>query len=212
MRKLRATGAFSDSPDAGCSRLEPLVDTNVATVVYLDTGLLEPDPGRVRNAPCRNQDVSALDRLLSGGRPHDKADVLSGPAMHTEGLGLDKYLNTFVSENPLHLFRDIGIFPLHQLRSMLKDRHTAPEATVRLGKFEADVPSSQHDEMWWQIVEFQRFNICEWSGGLEARNARNGRVRSDVEKHLVTRQQARPTVIQTHLKGFRRHEAPSPHD
>src|ERR1700730_9967031 len=52
----------------------------------------------------------------------------------------------------------------------------------------------------------------ERSGGLEARNARNYRVRSDVEENLVARQYACPAVIQAHLERFRCHKTPSPHN
>jgi hypothetical protein len=48
--------------------------------------------------------------------------------------------------------------------------------------------------------------------GLEAWNARNRRVRSDVKKDLVARQHARPAVIQANFERFRCHETPSPHD
>src|ERR1700756_4344816 len=48
--------------------------------------------------------------------------------------------------------------------------------------------------------------------GLEAGNARDCRVRSDIEENLVTRQHARPAVIEAHLKRFRSDKAPSPHD
>jgi hypothetical protein len=87
VRKLRAAGAFSKGPDIGRGRLQPLIDANVATTVQLDASLLEPDPGGVRNAPRRDQDVAAFDALLAGGRAHDKADFLSGSAAHIDGLG-----------------------------------------------------------------------------------------------------------------------------
>jgi hypothetical protein len=51
-------------------------------------------------------------------------------------------------------------------------------------------------------------DMCEGSGGFEARNARNCRVRSDVEENLLTR----PVVIQAHLEPFGCHKTPSPHD
>src|ERR1700704_4982391 len=63
-----------------------LVDADVAATVQLDTCLIEPDPGCVRNAPRRDQDVAALDLLLTGGCAHGKADFLSGFAVHIEGL------------------------------------------------------------------------------------------------------------------------------
>ena len=52
----------------------------------------------------------------------------------------------------------------------------------------------------------------ERPGGLEAGNARNCRVRSEVEEDLVARQQARAAVIQADLERFRRHKTPAPHD
>ena len=145
VRELWATGAFPDGPDLGRARLQPLVNANVAMTVHLNTGLLKPDPGGVRNAPRRDQDVAALDVLLTGGRAHNKADCLSGSAVHLEGLGRHENLNTFVTENPLHLSRNVGILPIHKLRPMLYDRHAATEATVSLGQFETDIATPEHD-------------------------------------------------------------------
>jgi len=56
-------------------------------------------------------------------------------------------LNTFVTEDPLHLIRDVGIFPPHELRPVLDDRRAAAEATVSLGHFQTDIASPEHDEM-----------------------------------------------------------------
>ena len=93
----------------GRGRLQPLVDADVAARVQLDAGLVEADPGGVRHAPGRHQDVAALDVLLAGGRAHDKADALAGSAVHLEGLGRQQNLDAFVAENPLHLIRDVRI-------------------------------------------------------------------------------------------------------
>src|ERR1700756_667923 len=103
--------------------------------IQLNAGLLKPDPGGVRNAPGRDQDVAALDLLLTGGCAHVKADFLSGSALQIEGLSRHQNLNTFVTENPLHFSRDVGILAAHQLRPRLDDRHAATEATVSLSQF-----------------------------------------------------------------------------
>src|SRR5262245_38049733 len=95
---------------------------------------------------------------------------------------------------------------------MLYDRHAATEATVSLGKFETDIASPEDDQMWRQVVEFQSLDICKRPRSLEARNARNRRVGSDVEKNLIARQHARTTIIQAHLERFGCHKAPSPQD
>src|SRR5260221_6289315 len=87
VRELWAAGAFPDGPDLGRTRVQPLIDANIAAIVQRDTGLLKPDPGGVRNAPRRDQDVAALDRLLARGRAHSNADFLSRPALPEQGLG-----------------------------------------------------------------------------------------------------------------------------
>ena len=116
VRKLRAAGAFPDRPDIGRRRLQPVIDANVAVSVQLDAGLLEPDPGGIGNAPRRDQDVAALDLLLTGGRAHGEADFFAGSALHIEGLRLEEKLNAFVTQNSLHFIDDVGILAAHQLR------------------------------------------------------------------------------------------------
>jgi hypothetical protein len=54
VRELWATGALPDGPDLGRTRLQPLINANVATAVQLNAGVFEPDPGGVRNAPRRD--------------------------------------------------------------------------------------------------------------------------------------------------------------
>src|SRR5207249_11484524 len=103
VRELWATGAFPDGPDLGRARLQPLVNADVAMTVHLNTGLLQPHPGGLRNAPRRDQDVAALDVLLTGGRAHDKADCLSGSLVQLQGLGRPEHLHTVVAEHPEHL-------------------------------------------------------------------------------------------------------------
>src|SRR4029077_4480703 len=77
VRELWATGTFPDGPDLRHTRLQPLIDANVAAIVQGNAGLLEPDSGGVRCTPRRNEDVAALDVLLTGGRAHDKPHFLS---------------------------------------------------------------------------------------------------------------------------------------
>src|SRR5262249_21783845 len=159
------------------TRLQALVDLDIAATVQLDAGFLEPDPGGIRRASRSDQDVAALDPLLTGGRADDKPDLLSGSAVDADGLGRHEELNTLLTQYPLQLSRDIGVLPAHELRSRLDDRHAAPKAAVSLGEFETDIATAEHDQVCRQVVEFQSLNVRERSGSLEARNARNRRVR-----------------------------------
>jgi hypothetical protein len=77
--------------------------------------------------------------LLAGWRAYSNADFLSRPSANVEGLGRYQALDPFVTEDPLHLIRDVGILPAHQLTPGLDDRHAAAETTVSLGQFEADI-------------------------------------------------------------------------
>jgi hypothetical protein len=95
---------------------------------------------------------------------------------------------------------------------MLDDCHAATEATICLCHFEADIAAAKDDQMLRHIVEFQSLDVRKWSGRIEARYARNGRVCSNIEENLIARQHARPAVVQVHLERFRRHEIPCSHD
>ena len=77
VRELRAAGAFAERPNVRGARLQPLVDADVTATVELNADLAEPDPGGVRNAPGRDEDVAAFDVLLAGARAYGKADALS---------------------------------------------------------------------------------------------------------------------------------------
>src|SRR5262245_65874952 len=123
-----------------------------------------------------------------------------------EDLGLYEKVDAFVTENPLHLLRDVGILTTHELRPTLDDRDAAPEATVRLAQFETDVAAAEHDQMRRYVVELESLDIGERLGSLEAKHARGRRLRSDVEEHLVAHQYARPAAIQAYLERSRRHE------
>ena len=212
MRELRASGAFSDGPDPGRTCLQPVIDADITTIVQRDSRLFEPDSSCVRRSPRRDQNVAALDGSLAGVRAHDKADILSGSAAHLDHLSANEKLDFFAPENPLDLVRDIRILPAHELRPMFDNRHMATKAAVGLCQFEADIAAPEHDQMRRKVVEFQGLDICERPGCCEAGNIGDCRVRSDIDEDLIAGKHARAAVIQVHLDGLRRREAPRAHD
>src|SRR5262245_61475270 len=124
-------------------------------------------------------------------RAHGKADCFSRAAVDVESLARYEHVNSFVTEHPLHLSRNVRVLPAHQLRPMLDDRHAAAEAAVCLGQFEPDIAPAEYEQMRRHVVKLQRLDMGKWSDSLEARNARDGRVRADVEEHLVAHEEAR---------------------
>jgi len=129
--------------------------------------------------------------------------------VHPQRLGGRDNLDAVIAKNPLHLIGDVGVLAAaHEPRSMLDDRDAAAEATVSLGQLEADVAAAEHDQMRRHIVELQSLDMGERPRRFETRNARNGRVRSDVEENLLAREHTRPAVVEADLERFRRHKTP----
>jgi hypothetical protein len=52
MRELRGPGAFAERPDIGCACLKPLIDTDIAALVQLDTCVFKIDPRGVGMRPA----------------------------------------------------------------------------------------------------------------------------------------------------------------
>src|SRR5215470_8141385 len=85
--ELWATSAFSNGPDFGRTRFQPPIHPNVTATVQPNPGLLKSDPGGIRNAPSRDEDVAAIDVLLTSSRAHDEANPLSRLPTYLEELG-----------------------------------------------------------------------------------------------------------------------------
>ena len=65
VRELWAAGAFPQCPCIRRARLQSVVDTNVTASVQFNAGLLKSNSSGVRNAPGRDQDIAAIDALLT---------------------------------------------------------------------------------------------------------------------------------------------------
>ena len=103
VRELWAASAFPERPHVWRTRLQPVIDANVTAPVQFDAGLLKSNSGGIRNAPNRDQDVAAINVLLTGWGAHRKRNLVSRSATYLEQLGLHKNLNTFVAENAPYL-------------------------------------------------------------------------------------------------------------
>jgi hypothetical protein len=62
--KLRAAGHLAERPNAGRSRLKPLIDLYVSTICQLDTCQFQSNAFRVRNAARCNEKMTALQCLI----------------------------------------------------------------------------------------------------------------------------------------------------
>ena len=167
--ELWAAGAFPHGPYLWRTRFQPSIDANVTATVQLNAGLLQSNSGGIRNTPHRNQDVAAIDVLLSGEGAHDNGNLVSRSSTYPKQFGLDKNLNTFAAENAPNLLRDIDILPSQELRTGFDDRHVAAKATISLRQFQTGIAPADHDQVSWQIIELQSLNVREGLGGLQSR-------------------------------------------
>ena len=65
---------------------------------------------------------------------------------------------------------NVGVFFLKQPRTMLDDRDAAAEASHRLGELQADVTSSENDEVLRQALQVQGLDVRHWPGVGEPGN------------------------------------------
>lgn len=98
VRELWTAGAFPDGPYVWRSCLQSAIDANVTAAVLLNTGLLQSNSGGIRNAASGDQDVAAVNVLLTRGGTRAKRNLVSRSPAYLEQLGLDKDLNTFAAE------------------------------------------------------------------------------------------------------------------
>src|SRR4029077_3858851 len=152
VRELRTARTFPQRPHLRRTRLQPVVDANVVASVQFNAGLLKSNPGGVRNAPSRDQNVAAFDVLLAETRAHGKRDLVSRSPAYLQQLGFDKNFNTFIAENAQHLPRHVDVLASHDLGTGLDDGDMAAEAPIRLCQFQTGIASADHDQMLRQIV------------------------------------------------------------
>src|SRR6516162_11849102 len=97
--------------------------------------MLKSDSTGVRNASNRDQDVTAINVLLTGGCANDKRNLVSRTPTYLQHLGLEENSHAFVAENAPHLLGNVDIFPTHELGTGLDDGHITAEAAISLCQF-----------------------------------------------------------------------------
>ena len=183
MRELRAAGAVPHGPHVGRRGLQPVVDANISARVQRDAGLLSPmscvfgtRPAATRmslpSISCSPDGVRTVTRTPSPERPWT-----------LRASAADRNWMPSSAEDPLHLSRNVRIFPAHQLRPRLDDGHAAAEPTISLRQFEADIAGPEHDQMRRQVIELESLDMGERPGSLETGNGGNCRMRSDVDEN-----------------------------
>src|SRR5207253_2092443 len=141
-----------------------------------------------------------------------KADAVPGAPLRVDHVGREQDLDPFAAEDPPQLGRHVRILAAEKVFSVVDDGHTASEAAVGLGEFEADVSAAEDDEMLGQPVELEQLDVRERSGIRQAGNRWNRGMRPQVEEHALPCERSSTAIVQTHLDRLRPEEARRAHD
>ncbi len=98
MCELRAAGDLSDRPNASRGRAQSLIDLDVSTVGELHAGYLQAKPLGVWSSACRNQRMTALQRLLSSILLDDDAHRSSRLTEHSLDPRIEKNVDALLLE------------------------------------------------------------------------------------------------------------------
>ena len=109
-------------------------------------------------------------------------------------------LNAFRAEDALQFIGNVRILSGHDPGGGFDDGHPAAETAIGLRHFEADIAAADQDHMRRQIIEFERLDMRQRPGRLEAGNVRNCRMRAQVEENPLAGEHARAAVVEVHFE------------
>src|ERR1700749_1590661 len=145
-----------------------------------------------------------------GARPHRHG--LARQPFDARRSSIHDNVDAFTAENPAHLFRHVRVLAPHEPGAGLDDGHAAAEAAISLRHLDAGVTAAEHDQVWRDLVEFQRFDVSEGARLLQARNVRKRGMRANVDDDLLALERARAAVVQRSLDGPGADETATAHD
>jgi len=159
VRKLRAPGAFADRPDIWSGCFQAIIHLQVTELIQLDAGQIQSDSGGIGNTSGRDKDIAGLDCFILSGRPDNNSNPSHGSAAHAGDFRRSKNVNSFSGQYTQDFGRNVRVLLGEQLRTVLNDRHAAAKTAISLCKFQADITTADHDEMFGEPIEFQSLDV-----------------------------------------------------
>ncbi len=90
-------------------------------------------------------------------------------------------------------------------------RHLGAKTAEGLGEFESHITRAQDQEMFRDVIEFQRLDVSERSHLCQSRNRFQRGARSRVDDDILAAKGARSAIIQFRLDRLGPHEMPRGH-
>src|SRR5215469_191351 len=113
--------------------------------------------------------------------------------------GIQQDLDSFIDEQVLERCRDIGIFPVRQLRAVFDHSHIRAESTKRLRELQADIAAAQYNQVPRQAIEVERLDMRHWPGLSQARYLRECRARTEVQKDPLSPNGSGTSTVELNL-------------
>ncbi len=142
----RAALAVAQSPDAGDGCFQPRIDLDETILVCFDAGFIETEIAGVWTAAGGDQEMRTRDaRCACRALERDSHGAVF--IFDACGAGIEQELDAFGFERFLQLGGNFGIFASNNLFAGVKNGDTAAEAAKHLAKFEANVTTSQNEQV-----------------------------------------------------------------
>ena len=156
--------------------------------------------------------MSEASSVFSPSRAHAELNTVARAAGDALHFGLQDNFDTFVGHQFEKRVGNIRVFAFEELRRTLDDRNTSAESAHGLGEFQADITSTEDDEVLGQTFQVQSFDMRHRCGKSESGHVGNAGPGADIDEDALAAHESCAAGVQRHFHGFRFREARFAHD
>src|SRR5690349_8334764 len=125
--------------------------------------------------------MATLQRLLHAVPLDNNLYRLARLSGHAFDFGVEVNVDAFILKESPKAFAHIQVFARHKMLIAIDHRYAAAEATHCLRQLNPDVSASDHQQVVWDLVEFESFNVRERLSLGEAGSRSQRRVRAGAD-------------------------------
>jgi hypothetical protein len=183
-----AAVTVAQRPDSRDTRLQPIVDLDIAALIHLDAGFFQAQIVGVGTPPDRQQQMAANGLWLALAAVEADRDAIRVVGeMDAFGAGADG--NALGFEDRADGVRHLWVLAADQPRPLLDHRHPRSETCVDLREFQPDIAAADHNQMLGQHVGFEERTVGEEGRLADPRHVRHHGTAADIDEDAVRLQQ-----------------------
>ena len=183
----------------------------MATVGRLHSRLFEADAAGIWRTPAGDQQMRSFQKEVTSVARAEEPDRFAGVAFDAGDFRVRHDVDALV---PAHFFkplRDIFVFAVSEAAIAVDQRHLSTETAEGLRKFEPDIPSPQNQEMFRDVIEFQRLDVRKRLRLDQSRNRLKRGARARIDDNIFATESAGPAGGQLGFDGLGTNEASCAH-